>query len=335
MSTKPIFVATHPRACSTAFERVFMTRRETLQCAHEPFGDSFYYGPERLSERYDDKGRQESGFANTTYKDVLDRLERDGSDGKRVFVKDMAYYLMAPSDKPTELAPSITDLSNVSATDGEKHANGTSTGTPKGLENPTCIPLDILKKFQWTFLIRHPRSGIPSFYTCCTPPLNAATGWDSFMPNEMGYLELRKLFDYLCDQKLVGPHKAGEQAQSDGDVSITVVDADDLLDKPAAVIEAFCRETGIEYTPEMLCWDDEENHKYVADAFAKWNGWHNDAIKSTKLTARTHAKKIATPETENKQWAERFGEDASKLIRKLVDENIPHYEYLKQFAVKV
>ena len=85
----------------------------------------------------------------------------------------------------------------------------------------------------------------------------------------------------------------------------------------------------------MLCWDDEENHKYVADAFAKWNGWHNDAIKSTKLTARTHAKKIATPETENEQWREKFGDDASKLIRKLVDENIPHYEYLKQFAVKV
>lgn len=60
-----------------------MTRRQTLQCAHEPFGDSFYYGPERLSERYDEQGRQDSGFANVTYKDVLDRLERDGADVSR------------------------------------------------------------------------------------------------------------------------------------------------------------------------------------------------------------------------------------------------------------
>lgn len=76
MSTTPIFVATHPRACSTAFERVFMTRRDILHCVHEPFGDAFYFGPERLGERYekDEKARQNSGFANTTYKDVMDSL---------------------------------------------------------------------------------------------------------------------------------------------------------------------------------------------------------------------------------------------------------------------
>ena len=59
-----------------------MTRRDILQCAHEPFGDSFYYGPERLSERYenDEKGREASGFAKTTYNDVVYRLEQDGSE---------------------------------------------------------------------------------------------------------------------------------------------------------------------------------------------------------------------------------------------------------------
>lgn len=76
MSAKPIFVATHPRACSTAFERVFMTRRDILHCVHEPFGDAFYFGPERLSERYadDEEARKKSGFAEVTYKDVMDRL---------------------------------------------------------------------------------------------------------------------------------------------------------------------------------------------------------------------------------------------------------------------
>jgi hypothetical protein len=76
MSNKPIFVATHPRACSTAFERVFMTRRDILHCVHEPFGDAFYFGPERLSERYehDEAARASSGFASTTYKDVIETL---------------------------------------------------------------------------------------------------------------------------------------------------------------------------------------------------------------------------------------------------------------------
>lgn len=57
-----------------------MTRRDTIECAHEPFGDAFYYGPERLSERYDDEAsRIKSGFSKTTYKDVLDRLDKDAS----------------------------------------------------------------------------------------------------------------------------------------------------------------------------------------------------------------------------------------------------------------
>ena len=63
-------------------EQVFMTQRDTLTCAHEPFGDSFYYGPERLSERYanDEAAREKSGFSKTTYRDVLNRLEKDGSE---------------------------------------------------------------------------------------------------------------------------------------------------------------------------------------------------------------------------------------------------------------
>lgn len=79
---KPIFLATHPRSCSTAFERVFMHRKD-ITCAHEPFGDAFYYGPERLSERYEDKQeRDTSGFAKSTYADVVNRLEKE--DGYEV-----------------------------------------------------------------------------------------------------------------------------------------------------------------------------------------------------------------------------------------------------------
>lgn len=37
---------------------------------------------------------------------------------------------------------------------------------------------------------------------------------------------------------------------------------------------------------------------------------------------------------ENQEWTDKFGAEAQKVIRKTVDENIPHYEYLKQFAIK-
>lgn len=59
-----------------------MTRRDVLSCVHEPFGDAFYYGPERLGVRYADdaEAREASGFANTTYADVLQTIE-ESSEG--------------------------------------------------------------------------------------------------------------------------------------------------------------------------------------------------------------------------------------------------------------
>ena len=59
-----------------------MTRRDTLHCIHEPFGDAYYYGPERLNPRYEDDeaGRDASGFAGTTYQDVLDGIDRESAE---------------------------------------------------------------------------------------------------------------------------------------------------------------------------------------------------------------------------------------------------------------
>lgn len=62
-----------------------MTRRDILQTAHEPFGDAFYYGPERLSKRFenDEDARVKSGFAESTYRTVMDRLDNDGQQEVR------------------------------------------------------------------------------------------------------------------------------------------------------------------------------------------------------------------------------------------------------------
>ena len=61
-------------------DQVFMTRRDILECVHEPFGDAFYFGPERLSERYEkDAGaREKSGFSQTTYRTCLRHIEMAG-----------------------------------------------------------------------------------------------------------------------------------------------------------------------------------------------------------------------------------------------------------------
>lgn len=53
-----------------------MTRRDILDVFHEPFGDPYYFGPERMAARYmnDEKTREESGYKDCTYKTVMDEI---------------------------------------------------------------------------------------------------------------------------------------------------------------------------------------------------------------------------------------------------------------------
>lgn len=182
---------------------------------------------------------------------------------------------------------------------GTNGTNGTSNGaktapfpydTDPEPGNPTVVPTEILKKFHFTFLIRHPRYSIPSYWRCTIPPLDKVTGFYDFMPNEAGYDEQRRIFDYLREQKQVGPAIAGRPGEvGEGEVSITVIDADDLLDNPESVVSAFCREVGLEYSPKMLNWDNPQDQKTAVDAFEKWPGFHDDAINSTSLKPRDPA----------------------------------------------
>jgi hypothetical protein len=158
------------------------------------------------------------------------------------------------------------------------------------------VPKDLLASFHFTFLIRHPRNSIPSYYRCTIPPLDAITGFYNFRPDEAGYDELRRLFDYLRSEGQVGSKRAGEAASGTTDgakegndgVEICLIDADDLLDNPSGIIEAYCKSTGIKYEPEMLTWDTEKDHAYAKETFEKWKGFHDDAIESRELKARTH-----------------------------------------------
>lgn len=348
--------------------------------------------------------------------------------GKRVFIKDIAHYLLPPEGTDAHIAKSLA--CGHPLTDGyELESNNSTPGSPNGSvsnhtsgavngptqqgaasdatshttgrvngptdaavveepENPTVMPTDMLRGFHWTFLIRHPRRSIPSYYRCTIPPLDDVTGFHDFMPSEAGYAELRKLFDYLLDQNIIGPARAGDRVPVDEALNgsetsslssdaprraaITVIDADDLLQRPEAVLRTYCKEVGIDYTPQMLEWGDDDNQQYAAKAFEKWYGFHHDAIESTCLKPRPHGhvsfppflhpairrpapendysasvnlrltmfffpylQKTPTVEDEDADWRKKFGDEAAKTIRETVDANIPHYDYLKSFAIKI
>lgn len=238
--------------------------------------------------------------------------------GKRVFIKDIIHYLLPPDAKPPQIAPSLINKKRGIGTETNGHVRQDSSSSTKSIRpfpfgtraepgNPTVIPGALLKKFHYTFLIRDPHYSIPSYYRCTIPPLDKITGFFQFYPSEAGYDEVRRVFDYLVTTGTVGPTFAGKA--DDGEVTsvptnitngsngvkqgasipdICVVDADDLLDNPYEMVEAYCNTVGLDYSPQMLHWEDEENQKKAKEAFEKWRGFHEDAIDSTELRPRTH-----------------------------------------------
>src|ERR1700709_808953 len=99
----------------------------------------------------------------------------------------MAHYLVPPEGKSPTIAPSLLPpKKGVGTSTPSAAVNGTTNGTngfkapfPYHTEaepgNPTVVPRDILAKFHFTFLIRHPRSSIPSYWRCTIPPLDKVT----------------------------------------------------------------------------------------------------------------------------------------------------------------
>ena len=61
-----------------------MTRRNTIHTVHEPCGDAYYYGPERMGSRFEgeehEQDREKSGFSQSTFKSIFDRIESESTE---------------------------------------------------------------------------------------------------------------------------------------------------------------------------------------------------------------------------------------------------------------
>lgn len=140
---------------------------------------------------------------------------------------DMAQYLMdlnKPKGGPKgTVAPSFGD------------------DAPTTRNNPTRIPTAELLQphINHTFLIRHPQKAVPSYARLCYP--GAPTGFDYFDPAEMGYKELRLLFDFIREETGRTP---------------LLIESEELLAMPVKVVRGWCEHVGIEFTEGMLEWDD-------------------------------------------------------------------------------
>jgi hypothetical protein len=87
---RPIILFTHPRSCSTAFEKA-VHQLSGVEVEHEPYSQAFYYSSDRRTKNPGYTERPMNNKART-YKKVTAHLLRQTEGGRRVFAKDMAYY---------------------------------------------------------------------------------------------------------------------------------------------------------------------------------------------------------------------------------------------------
>ncbi|SCV71217.1 BQ2448_2805 [Microbotryum intermedium] len=243
-STAPpatVILWVHPRSCSTMFECAILQRPDDFEVLHEPMGDAFYFGPERISKRYSPEqcAKEFPHYAESTFKKTWENVIKP-NETKRTFSKDMAQYICNQA--------SSTDIQSV-------HPLG-----PVDSSNPTFIPKESLlsPSVIHTFLIRTPTKAVPSYHRLCYP--GSPTGFEYWDPEETGLRELRLVFDYIKKETGTTP---------------LVLDSEDLLADPERIMKLWCDEVQVRFDPSMLEWNEG-----TREHFKKWPGFHTSAESS-------------------------------------------------------
>ncbi|HVV24790.1 MAG TPA: sulfotransferase family protein, partial [Pseudonocardiaceae bacterium] len=110
-----------------------------------------------------------------------------------------------------------------------------------------------------TFIIRHPRSVIPSHYAR-NPKVTCA---------EVGY-------EHQVD--------VARRAWSGKDAGPIVVEAEDLVANPAGAVAAYCDHVGIPFLESALRWTPRDD-----DTWSRTREWHRDAAASSGFDRPAHA----------------------------------------------
>lgn len=286
MGNKPrtIILWVHPRSTSTMFECALLNLQQEFRVLHEPMGNAWYFGPQRQAPRFNsEEALQAYGdFRDSTFESTWGDIVNHTNDPRRTFSKDMAQYIFTP-----------------------RNSTGIRVGWNKDPTNPTLIPTEELldPSILHTFLIRRPEKAVPSYYRLCSGEQSKVTDFHYYDPEEAGYDELRKLFDFVKD-------KTGKTP--------LLIDSDDLIRDPNYYVRKWCEHASVDYSDSLLEWNEG-----TREHFAKWPGFHVAAENSKGIGQGLNDKDRNTLLTEQ----------LPEMVQNAIRDNRPTYEYLKSFAL--
>ncbi len=151
-----------------------------------------------------------------------------------------------------------------------------------------------LSNFQSTFLIRDPAQMLPSYFY----------KWPDPRIEDTGYKELYRMFEKVADFS--------------GRIPV-LIDADDLVRRPAATVQIYCERVGIPFIPEALDWKPPG----AGQKIGWWDGgsWHDHL-----RTSHGFHEQINTPY---------LNVDENDDLKRLYDLCMPYYEKLHSHRLHI
>ncbi|MEU3773479.1 sulfotransferase family protein [Streptomyces sp. NPDC032472] len=141
-----------------------------------------------------------------------------------------------------------------------------------------------------TFIIREPAAAIASHHV-----LNPDLGRD-----EIGFAWLYEIFTAV---------------QTATGTTPVVIDSDDLLDRPAETVRAYCEAVGIPFLPDALSWEPGMRSEWQST-----NKWHKSTSETSGFTRGKSGGAKAV--------------EADPVLRAYLDYHLPYYEKLRAVALR-
>ncbi|KAK5173462.1 uncharacterized protein LTR77_002143 [Saxophila tyrrhenica] len=304
MASKPIFVFDNPRTRSHLFWRWIGTHPD-LRTEYHPYLLAAHLGPENFYRDIRCSPQRREVIEKYGVTDVPDTFNSATQDlqkavnrasNQRLFVSDHCHRLVK-----RDLLFSVIR--------SERQPQDAPS-------NPTLIPDSLLLKFDPIILIRHPIFTIPSFYKQMTR-FNLcfeSDGEDMRLQTTLQYAWL--IFEYLREATGRPP---------------IVVDGDDIVWRAGEVKEGVCAALGLDAAGVQDSWgptpvEERPTNQYV---------WEFTKVAHESTGIERVPSKPAVPSIDEafEGWRKEYGGEVAGHLRSLVEAEMAHYDYLKQFKI--
>ncbi|KAF7192415.1 hypothetical protein HII31_06447 [Pseudocercospora fuligena] len=227
------------------------------------------------------------------------------NEGKFLLLKEHTFYVW----DPFKLSQSMwggheKSTFTVSPTSSDVLSNAKKT-------NPTLFPDSFLKTWRPIFLIRHPALSFESWYRA----ESGARDVDIFDKSWAFYTTFqysRRLHDWYLSNA------------TDSASMPIVIDADDMIEDPST-INKLCGMLGMDQQYVVREWDAIEAPKDAKPRELKFMSgyWNSTSIDKSKTSRDMDL------DAKYSLWLDEFGANVGSELRRLVEEAMPDYEYMK------